>query len=483
MQVKSRRLLTISIFIAAFFSIMQFSTPNIIGFDGYWHIKMADIIRNDGLVYEFPWARETILADDFADVHLLFHLMLVPFTLFGLMLGAKIAAVLMASACFIVFYWFLEKHNIKYPAFWTAAYLFSSVSLTYRFMLPRQMPLAVALILLSVYFIENKKYAYLGILSMVFAWLYSGFVIGLFAVLAYFTIDLFFSKKLKWKILAYPFGGAAVALIANPYFPGNISFLYDQIVRVNLAANLYNAEWKPWTILEFLKNSFVPIIFIFSSFFIIFKNKKINSVKLFYLLMSLFFLAYTFRTKRMYEYLVPFSVLCAAFFYNDYIENAQSKNKFKYIKNLKYAAVIGIAVLAALSTYGTFSLIKNSDFLNDFDGCSGWMRDNVQKGAVVFINAYAFPYLFLKNSDLIYTHGLDLTYSYLHDREKFEKYMGILKGTIRTNVDWIQEDYAPDYVFSGKQEQDVQLFNYIIANKKKYKAAYEDRNCAVLEAV
>jgi len=125
--------------------------------------------------------------------------------------------------------------------------------------------------------------------------------------------------------------------------------------------------------------------------------------------------------------------------------------------------------------------IKNNDFLYNFDNCAEWMKNNIPKNSLIFTNAYAFPYLFSKNSDLIYTHGIDLTYSYLYNPKEFERYMEILQGTLKDDTDYIIKDYNPDYVFSGKVKQDVQLFNYITGHKENYKAVYEDEWCAVLE--
>ena len=65
--------------------------------------------------------------------------------------------------------------------------------------------------------------------------------------------------------------------------------------------------------------------------------------------------------------------------------------------------------------------------------------------------------------------------------EEFEKYMEILKGTSKDYKDHIVEDYKPDYVFSGKVKQDVQLFNYIVRNKENYRVVYEDDWCALLK--
>ena len=66
-------------------------------------------------------------------------------------------------------------------------------------------------------------------------------------------------------------------------------------------------------------------------------------------------------------------------------------------------------------------------------------------------------------------------------KNEFERYMEILQGTSKDASDYIIKDYNPDYVFSGKVKQDVQLFNYIVGHKENYKAVYEDEWCAVLE--
>jgi hypothetical protein len=91
-----------------------------------------------------------------------------PFTFFGLNLGAKIASVVFAAIAFTVFYWFLAQNKIKYPFFWSLLYLFTSEFLMYRFMLPRQMPLVITLLILTIYFLQKKRYLFLGITAFAF---------------------------------------------------------------------------------------------------------------------------------------------------------------------------------------------------------------------------------------------------------------------------------------------------------------------------
>ena len=474
----NKKIIIVFIVFLAILSIMQFTVPNIIGFDGYYHIKAADIIKKDGFIKEFPWAKYTILSENYADIQLLFRLFLIPFTFFGLNLGAKIASVMFAAIAFTIFCWFLAQNKIKYPFFWTLLYLFTSEFLMYRFMLPRQMPLVVALLILTVYFLQKKKYLLLALTAFASVLLHSSFVFQILVIILYLILEKIFVKKLDYKLVLYPLIGLVAALVINPYFPNNIFLLYTQIFKVNLIANLFNVEWKPWAFFEFILNNIPVLVYISASSFIILKNKKITKIESLFVLSTLFFFIYTLLSRRMQEFLVPFSILTLAFLFNDYYNHV---NKNKFFKIVKFSIALIFIIVAAFNFILLRQDIKNNDFLFNFDGCAEWMKNNIPKNSLVFTNAYAFPYLFFKNSDLIYTHGIDLTYSYLYDENKFERYMAILQGKEKDKQDFIVSDYNPDYVFSGKIKQDVQLFSYIINHKENYKAAYEDEWCAVLE--
>lgn len=476
MQAKKALLVFIAFLIIL--SIMQFTVPNIIGFDGYYHIKAADIIKKEGFIKEFPWAKYTILSENYADIQLLFRLLLIPFTFFGLNLGAKLASVVFAAIAFTVFYWFLSQNKIRHTFFWTLLYLFTSEFLMYRFMLPRQMPLVITLLILTIYFLQKKKYLLLALTTFASILLHSSFVFQILIIILYLVLEKIFIKKIDYKLMLYPLVGLIIALLFNPYFPNNISFLYTQIFKVNLIANLFNVEWKPWAFFGFIQNNILVLIYIWISLLIILKNKKITKTQALFLSLTAFFFIYNLLSRRMQEFLVPFSILALAFLFNDYYDKI---NINKFFKIAKFSVAVIFIIVAIFNFILLRQDIKNNDFLFNFDACAEWMKNNIPKSSLIFTNAYAFPYLFFKNSDLIYTHGIDLTYSYLHDKNKFERYMAILQGKAKDKEDFIVSDYNPDYVFSGKIKQDVQLFNYMVSHKENYKASYEDDWCAVLE--
>ena len=102
--------------------VLQFTTPSICcgDFDGYYHIKLSEVIWESLRNAEFPpiftWLPLTTLnARDYADQHLLFHLLLVPFTWFGnLTGGAKIAVVLFSTLAVLSCYWLLLRFRVQY---------------------------------------------------------------------------------------------------------------------------------------------------------------------------------------------------------------------------------------------------------------------------------------------------------------------------------------------------------------------------------
>ena len=320
----------------------------------------------------------------------------------------------------------------------------------------------------------------MGIVSFAYVLLYSGFVFQLFIIFLYLALENVFSKRLDYKILLYSLGGTVLGLIINPYFPNNIFMLYTQIFKVNLIANLYNAEWKPWPFFEFMKNNLMVLFYFVISIVFLVKHKKITKNKIFYLLLALFFLVFTLKSRRMQEYLIPFSVLMVVFILKEFIKDLD-KNKFYNL--LKTGTIIFIVFLMTFNFYLLRKDITNNSFLYNYDDCAEWMKENIPESSLVFINAYTFPYLFFKNSGLRYTHGVDLTYSYLYNPEEFERYMNILTGKAKGEDDFIIKDYSPDYLFVGKVKQDVKLFEYIVKNKENYKIEFEDGWCAVLKVV
>src|SRR5262245_42834500 len=97
---------------------LQYQTPAIPEPDGYYHIKVASLIRQYGVVTEFPWATASAWRDTYVDKELGFHLLLVPFTLGDLVTGAKLAAVSFGALVFASLYAIGRARSLVWPWLW-----------------------------------------------------------------------------------------------------------------------------------------------------------------------------------------------------------------------------------------------------------------------------------------------------------------------------------------------------------------------------
>src|SRR5215216_2917543 len=71
-----RQLLPLALFLLFFFGMafIQFVTPNMPDNDGFYHIKLAWLMRTEGLKPDFPFLPLSILnGREFYDHHFLFH--------------------------------------------------------------------------------------------------------------------------------------------------------------------------------------------------------------------------------------------------------------------------------------------------------------------------------------------------------------------------------------------------------------------------
>jgi len=465
------KLLYVFILFLLLFSFFQFQSSHIIGHDGYLHIKVAELIKENGFFKEFPFITQSILNSNYADTQFFFRVLLIPFTLLGLVLGAKISAIIFSALFFSSFYFVLSKLKIQLPLLWTLLLFFSSFEYMYRFLFPRPMAIFMAGLFVFIYLLIKRKYFWSSLISIILVWLYQGFVFLIMIVLIYFLVELLFFKKLNLQSIIYPLIGVVLGLLLNPYFPLNLEMLYLQLVQVNLIGNLFNEEWRAWPILTFLFNSLIYLIAFIFGIFVLIKSKKLDKNSIFFFLIALIYLIFAITSRRMIEYFAPFSILFCSYVF--------SKVNFKKFK-IQFILIPIILLLVIFNSINLNKAIDERSFLHNFQGCSDYMAKNVPDNSIVFINGYAFNYLFFNNPNLRFTHGIDGTYSYLFNKEKFGLYIKLLQGKPLTR-DIIKEDFKADYVFAGKIKVDKNLNNFLIKNQKNYELMYEDKECAVFK--
>jgi len=122
---------------------IRFAGPPIYDGDGWYHVKYATILAEDGIARTFPWLQESFLKDGFANFNLLYHLLLIPFTTHDPLTGARVAAVLFAATTMALFWGTARALRVPWPFWWSVALLAFAPEFTYRLTYTRPFVLAV----------------------------------------------------------------------------------------------------------------------------------------------------------------------------------------------------------------------------------------------------------------------------------------------------------------------------------------------------
>ncbi len=301
-----KKLILVFCALFAFFMSVQFLTPNIVGTDGYFHIKHARMTRDDGIIKDFPWWQQSVFADGYSDEYFLYHLLLIPFTFLGLGIGAKVSAAFFAAVCGSVFYFVLMKNNIRDAHWWTLIFVFGSESFLYRMMYPRAIPVAVSFLLLYYHFLKNRNLAGQAAVSFLMVWSYPAPYL-LFTLL----IPAVIFRKSSLLSLPATLIGMVSGFVINPYFPANAKVFFTHgfhmmATTIRGTELAIGTEMKAPAVLLFLQDSFM--IFILFGAGAYYGWKRYPEL----LVAGGFFLLLSFHVMRSVEYAAPLIILFSA---------------------------------------------------------------------------------------------------------------------------------------------------------------------------
>ncbi|MFA5128989.1 MAG: hypothetical protein WC445_03435 [Patescibacteria group bacterium] len=488
------------LFIVAFslFSYFQIS-PTFPDPDSFYHAKMAVLTRDQGIVRDFPWLQFTVLKNNFADHHFLYHVALIPFVTFlDPLVGIKLFTALSAALLILVFYWFLKKFQIK-GAFLYSLVLLVSSPLVFRINLAKAASFSLIILLLGLYFIFRRKLWPLFLLSFIYVWTYGGWPLILVLTLFYifaeavinatdnFTgIKLFiknffkniFSKE-NVKLFLACFGGLAAGIVINPFFPKNLFFYWQQIIKIaviNYQDKIgVGAEWYPYGLGDLIANSSFVFILLILSFTVIFINflKKFSTkerlaaqdpktkTQIFSLtLLALFFLALTLRSRRNVEYFIPFAALASAFVLNEplslikkylpAINVWRQKRKIFFSLILVYVLIM-IPFTSVRNIWSIKQLYLSGGSIYKYRGVAEWLKNNTSERAIIFHNDWDdFPALFYYNTHNYYIAGLDPTFMYDYNKDLHKVWVDITTGRRANISEIVKNDFHSEYVFVDK---------------------------------
>jgi hypothetical protein len=453
--------------------LIQFSTPNLVGTDGYYHIKFAYLMRLEGLKPGFPWLPLTILnPGEFSDHHFLYHVGLIPFTFGDLIQGAKWASVFFTSLVFLSVWWLFHSQNIPYAGLWTLGLLAASEAFLYRMSMPRTQSLSLAILVLGLNFLLLRKYKFLLPLSFLYVWLYDAFPLLIVLTIIYILSAWLIEGNLDLRPLYFALAGVALGLLINPYFPQNIIFLVRHLIPkvAETSAVRVGNEWYPYETSQLLENSpFTLILFLSGAAALGLRSQRMDTRTATALFMAMFCGLLLFQSRRFIEYFPPFALIFAALAWSPLIANLGNespfspsgtkvqqsiKSMFGFTRSNTYWMVgIGLAAVVLFGIWFTTrtaqASLQDTTPTERYSRVSSWLIKNTPQHARIFQTDWDdFPRLFFYNTWNTYLIGLDPTYLYLKDPDLFDLWVKITQGRVQIPSESIYQRFAAEYVFT-----------------------------------
>lgn len=459
----------------ALFAAVQWATPGIVGNDGYYHIKMGYLIRQEGLKPTFEALPHTILNPDaYYDHHLLFHMFMAPFAGVdpavdggaALAQGAKIAGVVLSALSVLGVWWLLRGQNVPYAAVWALGLFAVSEAFLYRMSMARAQSGAVLLLALALHWLLTGRHKWLAVLGFVFVWFYNAFPLLMVVAGIYVVAVFMLERRVAWMALVYPAVGIVLGILINPYFPENVAFIAGHVLpKLGEPTAAVGNEWSPYQTWTLVRNSGHALAAVLLGTLALgWREDRIDRASLVGLGLVGVFGFMLFQSRRFVEYFPAFALIFLAFTSAPLLARrraafAAGQNRRGYAA----AAVAGLLLLAGLTLVtirDARDLVANNKpadlytdamlFLREHSGSlSAAPSDPTDDLPTVFQTDWDdFTRQFFYFDRARYINGLDPTFMQMHDEALFDEWVAITRGRVETPGAIIRDRFEAEYVFT-----------------------------------
>ena len=471
-------------------AVIQFITPDMPDNDGFYHIKLAWLMRTEGLTPEFPFLPLSILnAGEFYDHHFLFHVALIPFTFGDLRIGAKWAAVTFASLAFLAVWYLFYRQRIPYAWLWALGLLGISDAFLFRMSITRAQSLSLGMLALGYAWLLERKYKHLAVLAFIYVWMYDAFPLMLALAVLHFLAVALTERRFEFRPLFYISAGIVLGMLINPYFPHNLIFSYHHMLPKLTDATSVRVgnEWYPYDTKQLLDNS-LPALVAFASGILALglTGRKMDARTALGLFLALLFGLMLFQARRFVEYFPPFALIFAAFAWAplfDVQNDRAGRGVVPFLQNNFPVLFLSLAIAFGISR----SIVPARDSLDSakpyglYANASAWLERNTPAGSRVFQTDWDdFPRLFYYNTHNTYLVGLDPTYLQLYDDELYNVWVEITQGDVQNPSQIIATRFGSHYVHTDLNHED---FLQVAAEDPGLKEVYRDDQAVIFEVI
>ncbi|MBL8057121.1 MAG: hypothetical protein JNK29_10510 [Anaerolineales bacterium] len=445
----------------ALFALVQYATPALADHDGYYHMRLARLMREQGLKPDFVWLPFSILSPAaYYDHHFLHHVYL---SLFAgsaapadLITGAKLASILMPALAFLAVWWLLRGQGVRWAGLWALGLFALSEAFLYRLSMPRAQAASLLILALGLHWLLQRRFALLLPLGFVYVWWYNAFPLLLLVAGAYVAAVALTERRLEWRALAYPAAGLALGLIVNPYFPQDLTFIIQHVlpkIGPEATATSVGNEWYPYQTWTLVENSGPALAaFLLGALALSWRGQRPDRRTLTAFFLAAGFGFMLFKSRRFVEYYPAFALIFAALSAAPVLEAWQAGLRARgrgWAWLLPLALAVGLAVPLTATLGQARTAMARSASADLFAGASGWLTAHSAPGSLIFQTDWDdFPRLFFYNTESQYTIGLDPTYMQLYDAALYDDWVAITRGDVPQPSAQIRGRFGAEFVVS-----------------------------------
>jgi hypothetical protein len=433
---------------------LQLATPNLIGNDSYFHIRYAEVVRQAGVrgfPPAFPWLPLTILAPDrYADHHMLYHVLLAPFTFGDLRIGGKVAAVAGTMAFVLTFVWVLGRAGVRPLGIAVLALGASSADMLFRLSMTRVQALSLVCLLLGFHFASRHGHRALAVLGCVYAWLYDGFPLLLVPVAAVIVAELVTERRLRVGIAVAALAGMALGLVVNPYFPGYLTFMWQHMgdKLVDHETLRIGREWLPYDPAGLFANASAALVYVAFGVAALGEGRwRREGGAVAALGVAAVFLGLMLRSQRFVEYFAPMATFFAALAGGNTLVAELAAGKRRML-------VAALAIVAVANTVAIGSMLhrraRNSPY-DQYAAAAELVGREAPRGAMLCTTDWDdFPWVYFYNVESTYLIGLDPTYLRNRFRDAYWDWVDASNGKVPRPSEVFRDRLPCAYVLSDR---------------------------------
>lgn len=297
--------------------------------DSFYHVKMAVLMPQVGLLREFPWLQYAYFREqgnEFVSHHVGFQALLVPFVYAAKWItGDYLAGGRWAIATFfglnlMLFNLLLKTGNVPWRWLWIALFLTLPDQYFSRHTSVRAIGASFVFMQLVMLALFHRRYVWTAIALFAYVHVYLGGVPYAPAIVALYALSLVLApreeREFPWKMVLITATGYLAGVFTYPYVGGMWEFLRMQIFGTGLSPDIeVGQEWKPYTDPWFLVSMAGVLLSVWVAALVVRLRfgPRLNARETTVVLIQFGFLLLTLKARRFIEYWPPLALLSAAY--------------------------------------------------------------------------------------------------------------------------------------------------------------------------